>query len=81
MGLIHFLIQGLIYVILADVILSWVMPNPEQFPRSVTRQITDPLYRPVRAILDPQKLGGFDLSPIIIIVLLNVLERILLGAL
>ena len=67
-------LQGLIFV---DVILSWLMP-PDKFPRSFTTQITDPLYAPIRALIRPEWIGGFDISPIVIIFLLRAMQRMLI---
>ena len=54
----------LVYVIIADAILSWVQ-QPEQSPSRQLRILTTPLYLPVRAVINPQKTGGIDLSPLI----------------
>ena len=78
MALLSLIIQGLRLIIIADVILSWVMRDPDQFPRSLTRRITAPLYAPIHAILDPRKTGGMDWSPLIVLLLLSVLQRVIL---
>lgn len=61
-------------IVIVDVILSWVMPYPDQFPRSITSRLTAPLYKPFHLLLDPQKTGGFDFSPIGVLVLLAVIR-------
>ena len=76
MGLIVFFLQAVIYVVIADAILSWFQ-GPEQFPRKITRQLTDPLYAPIHAIVNPKKTGGMDLSPIFVIILLQLLIGVL----
>ena len=65
-------IDLLIVVIFVDVILSWVM-QPHQFPLSYTRTLTEPMYEPLRKILNPQQMGGLDLSPLVWIIGLQVL--------
>jgi YggT family protein len=70
-------LTALKWLIFIDVILSWVMPNQEQFPRSFTKQITDPLYAPIRAVIKPQATGGLDFSPIVVLILLQVMESML----
>lgn len=80
-GLLNIILVLLEIVVFADVILSWVKPNPYEFPRKFTASITDPLCAPIRAILNPQKLGGLDISPMIILILLGVMRRMLLSAL
>ena len=64
------ILTGLQLLILVDVVMSWVMPDNTRFPRSLTTQITDPLYAPIRAILQPGRMGGLDLSPMIVLLLI-----------
>lgn len=68
------------WVIIIDAVSSWILP-PGQFPRNVTSQLTEPLYRPIRSILDPGKMGGLDLSPMVVILALQVLANALARAL
>ncbi len=75
MGLLLFILHGIRLIIFADVILSWVQRDETQFPRSLTRRITAPLYAPIHAILNPRSTGGFDLAPLILLILLSVLQR------
>lgn len=75
MGLIFLILKGIRLIVLLDIIFSWVIRDPNQFPRSLTRQITAPLYAPIHAILDPRKTGGFDLAPLIILLLLGLIAR------
>lgn len=79
LSLIMLVLNGLQLVIFADFILSWVAPNPEEFPRKLTAPITEPLYAPIRAIVDPQKLGGLDLSPMIMLLLVRAMQNMLHG--
>jgi uncharacterized protein YggT (Ycf19 family) len=55
------------------------MPDKSQFPRNLTSQITDPLYAPLRAVLRPERSGGLDFSPLIVLLLLSFMERMLLS--
>lgn len=73
-------LTGLKWLIFIDVILSWLMP-PEKFPRSITTQITDPLYAPIRAILRPDRTAGIDFSPLLILLLIHLMENMLRKAL
>lgn len=65
-----------IWILLASVILSWLVSfeivNPRQpFVRTVGEflwRITEPALRPIRRILPD--LGGFDLSPVVLILAL-----------
>lgn len=75
----HLVITGITWLIIIDAISSWVV-GPDQFPRNLTSTLTEPLYRPIRAVLDPAKMGGLDLSPLVLIVGLQVLESVLFRA-
>jgi YggT family protein len=70
----------LVWLVIIDAVLSWVMPDKSQFPRNVTSTLTDPLYAPVRAILNPEKTGGIDFSPLVLILLLQVVRSMLTRA-
>ena len=70
------IVTGIKWLILIDAILSWVMPA-DRFPRSVTTQLTDPLYAPFRAVLKPERSGGFDMSPLIVLMILFFLESMI----
>ncbi|HEX7480829.1 MAG TPA: YggT family protein [Polyangiales bacterium] len=80
-ALLFALLKALKLIIIGDALLSWFMPNKEQFPRSFTSQVTDPLYAPIRAVIGPDKTGGLDLSPIAMLLLLDLMERMLARAL
>lgn len=73
------LLQALMVLIIADAVLSWIMP-PSKFPRSFTSRLTDPLYAPIRKVLNPEKMGGFDLSPLILIFAIQALRSLIVNA-
>ena len=73
-GIIVLFLNVVLWVIVADAVLSWVQ-GPHEMPRRLTRQFTEPLYMPIHAILNPRKTGGMDLSPIFLIILLQILIR------
>ena len=79
-GLIALIIQVLIWIILIDAILTWFPTVDRRNPIVVAlRRITAPIYRPIRRLLPPEKTGNIDLSPLIAILALQVIEWILLG--
>lgn len=66
-------LQAVSAVIIIDAVLSWVQ-SPSSFPRSLTGSMTDPLYAPIRGVLNPQATGGIDFSPLILLVVINMLS-------
>ena len=71
------LLQALEYVVIADALLSWFVPSKDSFPRSITSQIAEPLCAPFRALVGPDRLGGLDLSPIAVILTLQVMHNMI----
>lgn len=63
------------FVVLASVVASWVRA-PEDHPvvRGL-RRLTDPVLDPLRRVLPT--VGGLDFSPLVLLLLLQVLERLL----
>ena len=74
------------WVVVIAVVVSWlvafgVLNTYNQFARSIIRALealTEPVFRPIRRILPP--LGGLDLSPLIVLILIWFLEYVLVWA-
>ncbi len=75
MGLLLQLIEIYSYVVLAAVIASWVAPGSDHPIVRFLDRVTEPVFAPVRKILPP--MGGFDLSPLVVLVGLNLITRLL----
>jgi YggT family protein len=81
--LVHTVITLYIWVLIAAAVLSWLVAfnvvNPyNQAVRSIgdaLYRLTEPALRPIRNILP--NLGGIDVSPIILILILMFLERLI----
>jgi uncharacterized protein YggT (Ycf19 family) len=80
MDFLHLVIRGVLTIIMVDVLSSWFV-RPDQFPRTLTGPITEPLYAPIRKVLDPARTGGVDLAPLIVMIALQLLAQGLAGAL
>ncbi|NLE50824.1 MAG: YggT family protein [Chloroflexi bacterium] len=63
-------------VILARVLMSWVQVDPDSPLARTLIDLTEPVLGPIRNALPPA--AGLDFSPIIAIVLLNVLGQMLM---
>ena len=75
-SLIHFLADAYILVIIVRAVLSWIRPNPYQPIVQFIYQITEPPLRFIRQYLP--NLGGLDISPIILIFVIYLVETILI---
>ncbi len=76
-------IVGLVFtflwiVVLADVIVSWIL-DPFHPIRRLLDSIVQPLLDPIRRLVPP--VSGIDLSPLILLILLNIARRLVLGVL
>ena len=75
MNFIRFVVFGLELLILARVLLSWVDPAGRGRLAAFIIQTTEPILAPVRRALP--RTGMFDLSPLIVILVLGVILRTL----
>ncbi len=78
--LVRLIIRVLSLLILVRVILSWVPGLGYGHPLvQIVHQITAPVLDPIRRVMPP--VGGLDLSPIIAILLLQMVGNLLVGVL
>ncbi|WP_198263641.1 YggT family protein [sulfur-oxidizing endosymbiont of Gigantopelta aegis] len=59
------------FAILVQVIISWINPGTYNPATALIHHITEPVMRPARRLLPP--FSGFDLSPILVFIVLNLL--------
>ena len=75
----------LIWILIIQAVLSWlivfnVINTTNDFVRGVVNaldRLTEPLYRPIRRIMPD--LGGLDFSPMVVILLLIIAQKLLDG--
>jgi len=60
-----------LFAILIYVVISWVSPGTYNPATAIINQIIEPIMRPARKLLPPY--SGMDLSPIVVVVALNIL--------
>jgi YggT family protein len=70
------------FIIIAAALITWVQPNPYNPVVQFLRRVTEPVLRPIRSLVPPEKLGGLDISPMIALFLIwYVIPRVLLALL
>ena len=78
--IVGFLLYGILglysLAIVIRIVLSWVMSFTNPVLRFL-RRITDPILEPFRRVIPP--LGVFDISPIVVLLLLNFLQAAVRG--
>jgi YggT family protein len=65
------------WVVIVSALLSWVNPDPYNPIVRFLRNATEPLYARIRRWLPFVVIGGFDLSPILIIAAVQILSALL----
>lgn len=75
--LLNALANAYVLVLLARVIVSWLPIDPYHPAVRVLDQLTEPVLAPIRKVLPP--LGGIDFSPLVALLLLQVILRVLIG--
>jgi YggT family protein len=63
------------WVVFARAVISWVNPDPYNPIVRFLHLVTEPALRPFRRLLPPHKVGGLDLSPLFVLVLLQFVKN------
>ena len=78
-GLVRTLFEIYSVIMLVRVLSSWFQIDPYNPMMRLLYQVTEPILAPIRRML-PQT-GGIDFSPVVALILLQVLESIVTSAL
>lgn len=84
-SLLNLIFDILIFLIFVDVIGSWIRLLRVQLPDAVYRlldlvhSVVAPILEPVRRVLPP--FGGLDLSPLVALIGLQLIQRVLVSVL
>lgn len=77
----HVVLMIYMWIVIFRAILSWVT-IPSLYPVAVILyNLTEPVMRPFRRILPPYKLGGIDVTPIIVILIILFVDSFLVKSL
>ncbi|NCC35069.1 YggT family protein [Candidatus Chloroploca sp. Khr17] len=75
---INLLFQVLLFAILGRVIVSWIDPMGNMRVTQILRELTEPILAPIRSVLPT--MGMIDLSPLVALLLLQLLQSLILRA-
>lgn len=79
--ILNFFVTAYIFVVVVRAVLSWI-PVPSLYQLNVILyKLTEPLLKPIRKFVPPYKMGGLDISPMILIVLLMFINSFLVRSL
>ena len=77
----NFVVSAYTIVIFFRVILSWIQ-IPSLYPVAViVYKLTEPLLKPIRKYVPPHKMGGLDISPMILLVILMFINTFVIRSL
>lgn len=62
------------WLVIIAAVISWVSPDPRNPIVQFLYRATEPILRPFRRLLPPARTGGFDLSPILVILVILFIE-------
>jgi YggT family protein len=79
--ILHIVLILYMWIIIIRAILSWIYPNPYHPLVRTIYYLTEPVLRPFRKIVPPYKLGGIDISPIIVIFIILFIDNFLVASL
>ncbi|MGE4561215.1 MAG: YggT family protein [Desulfobulbus sp.] len=77
--LINFVLSAYIWIVIARAVISWVNPDPYNPIVRFLRQVTDPVLMYIRRYIPI--MGGLDLSPMILILVIIFLQSFLVPTL
>ena len=77
LNLVHLAITLYIWIIIIRALISWVSPDPFNPIVRLLYRVTEPVLRPVRRSLPTHQIG-LDLSPLLVIIGLEIVDRYVL---
>lgn len=75
LGILLLLLQLLTFALIGRALLSWFDPGMQWSISRILAEVTDPILAPLRRVIPP--IGMIDISFIVAILLIQVLERLL----
>ena len=75
LGCLGVVINIYFFAIIAVIVLSWISPGSYNPFVLLLNQLTEPVMAPLRKVIPP--IGGLDLSPIFVFLIINVLQIVL----
>lgn len=79
--MLHFTLQILMMIVIFRAVLSWFnIPSLYQ-AKVILYRLTEPVLKPLRRIIPPNKMGGIDLTPLIVIFVIYFVDAVFVDAL
>lgn len=78
--IVHIVLTIYIWIIIFRAILSWVHIPSLYSVSVILYRLTEPVLSPFRRLVPPYKLGGIDISPILVILLILFLDSFIVDS-
>lgn len=78
-GVLQLALWAYFWIIVARAVMSWINPDPFNPFVQFLYRVTEPVLQPIRRRLPP--MGGLDLSPMVVLLAISILDRFLIGRL
>ncbi len=75
------LLQVYFWIVVISALLTWVRPDPYNPVVRTLRALTEPVYYRIRKLLPFTYTSGIDFSPVIVLICIELLDRILVNSL
>ncbi|MBF0480835.1 MAG: YggT family protein [Desulfovibrionaceae bacterium] len=80
-GLLDTVLNLYFWIVIISALLTWVRPDPYNPIVRFLHAVTEPVYYRLRRWLPFLILGGFDLSPIVVLLIIQFVQRFLVQSL
>ena len=80
-GILHFVLRASMLIVIFRVIFSWVSVPSLRPLVIVLHNLTEPVLRPFRRLIPPRAMGGIDISPVIVILLIYFVDSAIVRSL
>ncbi len=80
-AIVIWLLNIYILLIIARALISWGSVDPRHPAVQFLTRVTEPLLGPLRRLAPPEKLSGIDVSPLLAIIVIQIIKYLLIGAL
>ncbi|AMK11941.1 MAG: YggT family protein [Pseudodesulfovibrio sp.] len=74
-----YVLTAYLWIVIISALLSWVNPDPYNPIVRFLRGVTEPVFYKVRSWIPFAVVGGFDLSPIVVILAIQVCKIVVVG--
>lgn len=73
-GVVNILLTTYFWVIVISALMTWVRPDPYHPIVRFLRGVTEPVFYRIRRLMPFVMVGGFDLSPVVVLLLIQFLQ-------